>query len=309
MKIKKELKAGAILVVTVIVFVWGFSFLKGRNLLKPADTYYVVYDRVDGLNESDPVKVQGYRVGLVSDMRLGSGMKEVIVKITVDAGHKIPRNTVARIYSTDFMGTKAIELDIGDHTQYCSPGDTLNAAIEPEIAEEIRTHLLPLKNSLEDLTASADSVLKTFHLMFDEDFRDNFSKTVEKTSKTVESLQRSVYSVDTLITGDQNRLYNIVSNLDSASGNISAVSDSLAAADLMLAVGRLNALLESSGELIEKVNRGEGSIGQLVKDEQMYRNLDSAAKNLDSLLIDLRENPGKYVNFSIFGRRGSGFED
>lgn len=305
MKIRGEIKAGIILVVTIAVFVWGFNFLKGRNLLKSGNTYYAVYERIDGLIESAPVYIHGYQVGLVSDIELTDNLEMVIVKIHVDSRYSLTENTIASIFSTDVMGTRAVELIPGEKGRRLTPGDTLPAAIVPDLKEEVRLHLLPVKEKAESLILSADSLLGALNVMFDEEFTDNLSSAVASARETARLLQRTAYSADTLLSSDEGSFKRILSNLDNASSKISSISDSLAASDLHIAVNKLNKALDSSGELIARINDGEGTLGQLLHDEELYMNIEKAADNLDRLLMDLRQNPGRYVSFSLFGRRSS----
>ncbi len=306
MKIRGEIKAGIILVITITVFVWGFNFLKGRNLLKATNSYYAVYERIDGLNESAPVYIHGYQVGLVSDIKLADDLEKVIVKIHVDSRYSLTENTIASIFSTDFMGTRAVELIPGEKRGTIPPGDTLLTALVPDLKEEVFLHLLPVKEKAEGLILSADSLLGALNVLFDEEFTDDLASAVASGRETARLLQKAAYSADTLLSSEEARFKRILYNLDNASVNILSLSDSLAASDLHIAVNKLKEVLDSSGDLIANMNSGEGTIGQMLHDEELYMNLKRATDNLDRLLKDFRENPGRYVSFSLFGRRSSG---
>ncbi len=310
LKISKEAKIGILMVLTIGFFIWGYSFLKGKNLLKPTDNYFVVYEQVGGLMESGHVILSGYKVGYVDDIRFMDDMQNLLVKISIDKRIILPEGTVAKIFSSDIMGTKAVELVPGISAERHQSGDTLIAGIKPDLQEEITLQIEPLKNRATDMMASLDSVMGIFQVILDEDFRESFTGIIDNISGTVSSLQRSMYTMDTLLTREDSRFNRILASLESISGNVAgsnedisimlnnfaAISDSLAKSELLSAVNNLN-------DVLAGVSEGEGSLGKLISDEGLYSNLESAAKNLDILLIDLKERPGRYVNFSIFGRK------
>ena len=310
LKISKEAKIGILMVLTIGFLIWGYSFLKGKNLLKPTDDYFVVYEQVGGLMESGHVILSGYKVGYVDDIRFMDDMQNLLVKISIDKRIILPEGTVAKIFSSDIMGTKAVELVPGISAGRHQSGDTLIADIKPDLREEITLQIEPLKNRAIDMMASLDSVMGIFQVILDEDFRESFTGIIGNISGTVGSLQRSMYTMDTLLTTEDSRFNRILASLESISGNVAgsnedinimlnnfaAISDSLAKSELLSAVNNLNNVLAG-------VSEGEGSLGRLISDEELYSNLESAAKNLDILLIDLKERPGRYVNFSIFGRK------
>ncbi len=317
-KFSKEIKIGILVIVTIGLFIWGYGFLHGKRIFSPSDTYYVVYDRVGGLVQSADVMVRGYKIGHVEELRFEE-IDRFVVRLTITNRFDLPAGTVARIVSADVLGTRAIEIVPGPFDVKHSPGDTLIGDIEPDLLADIGNYLIPLADKAGDMMASMDTLLIVFKTMLDQEFREQFAETVDNISVATASLQRSLHSADTLITREESRFNRIIGNLESISGNIegsnqdintilsnfAALSDSLAQAELLSAVNNLNSVISETNQIMEKIERGEGSLGKLVNDEDLYRNLDSATRNLDSLLIDLRERPGRYVNFSIFGRRGN----
>ncbi len=317
-KIKKEVKIGVLMIIIIGFFIWGYSFLKGKNIFKPTNTYYAVYDRVGGLMESGHVIMKGYQIGYVDDIRFTGDLQHLIVSFSIDRKFTLPKGTIVKIFSYDIMGTRALELIPGPSAERHMPGDTLQADIEPDLREEISAYLLPLTSKAEDMMVSMDSVLIIFKAILDEEFRESFDRTFNNINLTVSSLQRSAHSVDTLFTKRHSRFNRILDNLESISGNIAgnnesistilnnfaSVSDSLARSELLSTVENLNDALHKVNNVMDSISQGKGSLGKLISDEELYNNLDSATKNLDLLLIDLKEHPGRYVNFSIFGKRG-----
>lgn len=317
LKLSKEVRIGILVILTTGFFIWGYSFLKGKNFLASTNNYYAFYEQVGGLIESGHVMMSGYKVGYVDDIRFMDDLKHIRVRVSVDKRFVLPEGTVARIIGADIMGTKAVELIPGNREGRLKAGDTLIPDIEPNLTEEIRLQIMPLKTRAEDMMANMDSVLIIFQSLLDQEFRENFAASIDNMSGTISSLQRSVYAVDKLLNEEDSRFNNIMSNLESVSGNFAdsnddinkilnnfaAISDSLAQSELLSTIDNLNNVLGELNQVMEGVNRGDGSLGKLISDEDLYNNLESATKNLDLLLLDLKDRPGRYVNFSIFGRK------
>jgi phospholipid/cholesterol/gamma-HCH transport system substrate-binding protein len=318
MKIRKEIKIGFILLFTLAFFIWGYSFIKGKNILKPAATYYVIYEKVGGLQESAPVIVNGVKIGLVEDVRFMPDFRNIRVTLLLNRNYRVPLNSVAKIYSSDIMGTKSIELVLSSSTQYHLSGDTLKAEIEPDLKEEINLQLVPLKLKAEELMGSIDSILVIIQTVFNENFQENFMNSFDNISKAVGSLERSMHAIDTILTDENSKFSLIMNNLESITANfknnnkeitqifsnLSTITDSLAKADIQTTITNLNVSLAKTNEILDKINKGEGSAGALLNDPALYENLAKASASLDRLLIDFRNDPRRYVSVSLinFGK-------
>lgn len=315
MKIPKEAKIGFIGLITVAAFIWTFHFMKGKNILKYARTYTIIYNKIDGLEESGAVLLSGYKVGLVNEIYFLPDLSgRLSVQILLEEKFDLPLNTVAQIFSADLMGTKAIKLNLAESDEFHQPGDTLIGDIEGSLQEQVSVQMLPLKNKAENLMLAIDSVLAVIQNIFNEDFRDNFSKSFEHIVATISNLQRSTYTLDTLLTNEEGRLARIISNVESISSNLranndelanilknfSSVSDSLASSDIKSTIENLDNTLAQMNIILEDINAGKGSVGMLMKNDTLYYNLEAAVGELDKLLRDMRENPKRYVHFSVF---------
>ncbi|MGF1584085.1 MAG: MlaD family protein [Bacteroidales bacterium] len=310
LKFNKEIKIGLLVIVTIIFFIVGYSFLKGRNLFKPTNTYYVVYDQIGGLTESSHVLLSGFRVGYVDEIKFMDDMQHLLVRIAIERGVSLSVGTTAKIFSSDIMGSRAVELIQGPVAEKHSSGDTLIADYSPDLTDQVKEIIQPLTIRANQMMSSMDSVLLVFQAMFDQDFQSNFAGIVKNINNTVSSL-------DTLLTFEDSRVNRILDNLSSVSENLAesnedigtilnnfaAISDSLSQAELLATVNHLNEVLSDANQMMISLRQGEGAMGKFITDDQLYTNLESASKNLDLLLIDLKERPGRFVNFSIFGRR------
>jgi phospholipid/cholesterol/gamma-HCH transport system substrate-binding protein len=317
-KMKQEVKIGILAVITIVVFVWGYNFMKGKNILNSAKSYTVVYDRVNGLEESNAVLISGYKVGLVNKIRFASDQSgKLVVTLLIEENFDIPKNTVARIYSSDLMGTRSVALILGDSEEICESGDTLFPEVEGTLQEQVSVEMLPLKNKAENLMLSIDSVLAVIQVTFDEGFREDFSASFEHIRDAIGNLKRSAYALDTLLTNEDGRFVNILANVESISGNLkknneelsllfknmATISDSIAQSQLRSTIDNLDKTLANLDITLTRINNGEGTVGMLVADDSLYINLENTTNSLNELLKDFKENPKRYINVSVFGGR------
>ena len=315
MKYKKEISIGLIFIVALALFIWGFNFLKGFNLFKEQRVIYAVYDQVSGLTKANPVSVNGLKVGQVSDIYFEPDFSgKIIVEITVETEIPIPANSIALIYSSDLMGSKAINLMLGDDLNYINSGDTLSTRVEASLKEAVNQQIQPLKLKAEELILSIDSVVTVIKSIFNEKAKENLSNSLASIQQTFANLESASSNLDTLVASQKTRLAQIMFNLESITNtiqdnednidniltNFSTLSDSLAQAHIPETFANINRVADDVAVIVDKINNGEGSIGMLVNDENLYNDLQETAEQLHLLLEDIRINPKRYVRFSLF---------
>lgn len=315
MKYKKEISIGLVFIAALAFFIWGFSFLKGFNLFKEQRVIYAVYDHVSGLSRANPVSVNGLKVGQVSDIYFEPNFSgSIIVEITVETQIPIPRNSIALIYSSDLMGSKAINLQLGTDSVYIQNGDTLATKVEASLKEAVNQQIQPLKLKAEELILSIDSVVMVIKAIFNEKARENLSNSLASIQETFANLERASLNIDLLVEAEKTRLAAIMTNLETITttiheneenisnilSNFASISDSLAKAEIPRTFANINRVISDVAGIIEKVNNGEGSIGMLINDEDLYKDLQKSAEQLHLLMEDIRENPKRYVKFSLF---------
>lgn len=315
MKISKEVKTGMLVLITIAIFIFGFNFLKGKNIFSSRDIYYAVYSNSSGIVEANPVQVNGFKVGRVKTIELLDTTGRLLVTMAIsDENFKIPKGTVAKIVSPEFLGGKAIELILGKSNEYFKDGDTLISQIDLSLQESVNATIRPLKDKAEKLIGSIDSILTGMQSVFDKNTRSNLNKSFESIKNALQTFDRTVMRLDTMVASESDKISNVFSQIESLTAtlasnndkissaikNFSAISDSLAKANLSRTIENANSALLSVSKVMEKINKGEGSIGLLVNDEKLYKNLTSASGSLDSLLQDIEAHPKRY--FSVFGR-------
>ncbi len=314
-KISNEVKVGILVVIAIALLVWGFQFLKGKNLFESRNTYYAIYNRVDGMDESSPVFINGLKVGLVNDIYFHPDKSgRIVVKMLVEKTYQIPDSSMAEIYSADLMGTKAVRINLTKYKKYYKSGDTLYSRIEQDLKSQVSAQMLPLKAKAEELMLSIDSVMSVIQNIFNENTRENLSKTFASIKTTIENLERTSISLDTLMQNEKYVLARIFANIESITANLknnneqitkvlsnlSSISDSIQQSNIKTTILNANKVLEQANSVIGKINRGEGSFGLLINNDTLYRNLENASRNLDKLMKDIRENPKRYLHFSVF---------
>lgn len=317
-KISNEFKVGVIAVFSLVLLYYGFNFLKGRNLLQNKIEYFVLYDKIDGLGANNPVKLNGYVVGKISRTELtkdGSG--NILVGFYIsEKDFIIPSNTIARLVSFDFLGSKGISLEMGDSEELAQNGDTLMSDIEADLATIVDQRIAPLEKRATELIGNVDSALIIVQNILNEDARDNLSSSFENIKSAFESFDRTSKRLDTLVALEKIKIDAIMSHIESITGNLknnnelishavknlADISDSLANANITEAVSNANKAMLDLSAVVDRINKGEGSLGMLINNDTLYTNLESASLELDKLLEDVRVNPKRYAHFSIFGK-------
>jgi len=320
MKIRKEFVIGIIASFTLIAFYWGFSFLKGNDIFKKEREFVLVYDKVSGLSISNTVSINGLTVGKVSYVGFlpNDTNAKILVRIKLDNEIEIPSKTVAIIRS-DFLGSNHIDLKLRSSNSFAKPGDTLLTSVATTIKEEVSMQMLPIKVKAEEMMASLDSVLGAIRYIFNKETQENLAATFVSIQNTINALEHSSYGIDTLISSQAGRLNRIFANVESITKNLdengdkidnvianfSKLSDSLAQVDIKKTLVQMDKALSGFQEIVDKVNRGEGTMGQLVNNDTLYYELEGASRELHQLLEDIKLNPNRYVKVSVFGGKNN----
>jgi len=315
MKISKEIKTGIVVIASIALFVYGFNFLKGKDIFSSRNLYYAIYSEVGGLVEANPVQLNGFKIGRVKEIRILDTTGHIIVTFAIsDSKLKLPKGTVARISSPEFLGGKAVKLVMGKSTGYHEDGDTLIGDIDPSLQEQVDATVRPLKDKAEQLIASIDSIMAVVQAVLDKNARENLTKSFESIKHALETFDRTAMRLDTMIASERYKISSIFSKVESISANLAnnndkisdairnfaAISDTLAKANIAKTIENANKALSEVSGVMEKINKGEGTAGMLVHDKKLYNNLTSASASLDSLLKDMEDRPKRY--FSVFGR-------
>ncbi len=317
MKIAREVKIGAFFLVTLALFIWGYNYLKGKYIFTRQTELYALYNDIGGLVSANPVFLNGLKVGQVKDLYFkGNGSTLIVAKLLITGDLTVPINSKAVIYSHDIMGSRAINLILGTSAVQANNGDTLMSEVQATLQEEVNRQVQPIKKKAEDLLLSLDSVVTTIQTVLNADARSNLAQSFESIRQTITTLEHTTYTIDTLVQTERRRMAVILENIESITTNlrnnnqmltstirnINAISDSIAATNVRQAFLRLESSLEKLNSVLYKVDNAEGTLGLLINDPMLYRDLHTSSHELNQLLEDIKLNPKRYMHFSIFGR-------
>jgi phospholipid/cholesterol/gamma-HCH transport system substrate-binding protein len=304
LKITKEIKTGMLALFAILLLIYGYSFLKGSDLFSNERTFYVSYDNVAGLTVSAPVTINGYVVGQVNKIEFENDLGGLLVTFSINKDFNFSKNSIVRIYSTSVIGGNALAIipEI-DKDSIALDGDTLNGEIEKGMLESLTSGLKPLENRMYTTLSGLDSLLSSFNSVLNKDTKNNLKAAINSLTKTMYSFEDTASDLNSLLKENKPKLDSTFSYLETTSGNLAVFSDSLTQIDINTIATNLETTLESFNSIMNKFNNGEGSIGKLINDENLYGNLEAASKELEELLRDLKENPKRYVHISIFGKK------
>lgn len=310
-KISNEVKVGAIMLLTLIMFIWLYSFLKGKDLFKSTNIYYTVYDKVGGLAESSPVEINGYKVGVVRSIDfIDPTSGRLLVVFSVGKGFRLPKNTVAEIVPVSLLGGMKVQFVFGKGPGNYEVGDTIPGRLAESLTDKLDSEIIPVKEKMSNLIVVLDSVISSVDDIMDPKFKKDLQGTLTHLNNTTASLDKVLGSKEKELAMTLDNIAKFSKMLSENSGNmsktftnLSAITDTIANSDLHKTVTNLKASLEKAASLMDNLNKGKGSAGQFMTNDTLYANLSGSLESLNLLLKDMKSNPKRYVHFSLFGKK------
>jgi len=310
MKISREVKTAVLVIVSLILIVFLFNYLKGQNLLDSSRKVYVVYDNVEGLVSSSPVTINGYTIGRVQEIGFtNDGSAKIKVLLSIEDDIQFSKNSKAELYDTGLIGGKGVSIiPAFDNAENVVSGDELIGTSKSGIMDMVGETLAPLQDKLGILLISADSLLTNINDVFDQPTKNSLKRGISELEGTISSFKSTSISLNELISNNKEKLDNTVAKFECISSNLSSITDSIANANLAKTINDLQATIGNFNNLLSSIESGEGSIGKLLKDEGLYNNLEGATKQMEQLLQDMKLNPKRYVHFSLFGKKAKVYD-
>lgn len=316
----KQVKIALLVIIGIALLIFGFNFLKGNSLFSKQKNYYAIFESAKGLTESNKVMLLGVDVGKVESIEFINNYEQIQVNFVVDNDIKIPQNSNVLIDpGVPGFGSPILKLQLGNSSEVLKAGARVNA-INPltltDRAGEIVENIEPTVNNLNSVLITLDSVAMNINRLTSGANGQNLENTISSLNETMRSLNQTARKVDGLIDGQSANLEGIISNLNSISSNLannedqinrilanfSTTSEKLAKVELEQTLNKANASFEKLNATIDNINNGDGSLSLLINDAELYNNLNNTARDLDRLILDLKEQPGEYIpNVSIFG--------
>ncbi|HCI54351.1 MAG TPA: MlaD family protein [Bacteroidales bacterium] len=310
-KISNEAKIGIIALVTILAFIYLFNYLKGKDLFSSTASYYVIYNDISGLTESNPVEISGFKAGVVQSINLikdGSG--RMLVELSIGKDFKLPKGSIAEITPASLIAGMKIRILFGNGPDYYSNRDTIPGRLAESLFTILENEFLPVKDQISGLIDILDSVMSGINQIITPDFTNNVKSSVSNLNRSAESIAEALDSKEKNLKNVLSDLSDFSSMLSSNSqkidtiiGNIKTLTDTLNDSGIYQTFTELKLSLEETKYLLEGLNKGKGTAGQLFSNDTLYRNLTSSIESLDLLLKDIQKNPKKYVHFSVFGKK------
>ncbi|MGL5683056.1 MAG: MlaD family protein [Marinifilaceae bacterium] len=317
MHLSREAKLGLTAVVAIIILIWGLNYLKARSLFAKDHTYYAYYDQIDGLKVSSSVMFRGYSVGQVRSIHFaGEYYNKVLVEFSVSKSIRIPSNSTAEISNLDLMGSKAIQILPGNSIHFALSGDTLTSCVQLSLMQQVNEQIAPIKIKVESLISSLDTLIGGLQGMLNGTDSTQQKGGLGSINRTLDNVEQITANLNLLVENEVQNINDILCNVNSVTSNlksnnqhisnalenVSSITDSIEAANVGLMMSRINEVLMNVDSITSKIALGEGTVGKLIDQDEVYYNLVEVSSNLNKLMVDLQKNPKKYISFSVFSK-------
>ncbi len=316
MKISNETKVGAIAIVSIVLLILGFTYLKGKKLWGDSTTLFANYGNVQGLQKSNPVVINGLQVGTVFDIRTDKNMRNILIELNITKDVLIPTNSICIIKSNP-ISTPSLEIKLGSANTYLKSRDTILTEKSGGMFDEVLKNVDPVLFEVKRAIKSVDSLLYNFNTVLDPTAKNNISATLANLNAVTASMVQSTASLQSLLNTQTGALAKTLNNMSSITGNLAATNGQitnvvgnldkattkLAGLEFDKTMNTLNTTVEELRAMVGKMNSTDGSLGKIINDPVLYNNLASTGNKLNLLLDDIRINPKRYVSISVFGKK------
>ena len=300
MKLSKEVKTAILVILGIVFLIFGINYLKGKNLLDSTQTFYTQFD-YNGLTNSSPVTIKGNQVGRIQSINYDYETGKTNVAFTIDEALRFSKNSKIRMYELGIMGGNGIAIIPADDTDYASSGDTLVSEVELGLVQSLTSNFSGLGPNLDSTLKSADSLLSNLNKIVEDDSEKGLKSAIAELNSTLKSFKNVAYSFNSLVSKNDESLTSVIENFNEVSKDLATLSNDLKDAEIAKTVNDLDQTLLNVNALLTGLENGDGSLGKLLNDDKLYKNLEVASAQLKELLQDFKLNPKRYINVSVFG--------
>jgi phospholipid/cholesterol/gamma-HCH transport system substrate-binding protein len=308
----KELKTGIVAIIVIAIFIWGYNFLKGQNLFDTDTRYFnVEYANIAGLTKSSFVTINGLKVGKIDKIEFNQQpdkMGHLIVRFSVEKDFLFSKKSVVKIYSPSPLSASNLAIIPDYIAENAVSGDTLKGETESSLFTSIGERLDPIQSKLEKVMVSADSLFKNVNNILDVRTQKSIRNSVKNLEYTLLEVKTMMFSVNSMIDSTSLDLKESIKNTRLITENFSKVSDTLANANIGGIMRKAEVTLNSANLMLDGINKGQGTIGKLVTDDELYNNIAAMSKELENLLREMKLHPKRFVHFSLFGKRAKPYK-
>ena len=312
MKFTKEIKAGLIALLAIIGFVILFQFMKGKSLFTTDNIFYAKFDNVEGLAASNPVSINGLKVGQVDKIVAQTetdGKIHFVVKVLIDSDYSFSKKSTLEIFEPGLMSGKQMRINLAYGDPMAKDGDTLKGAFTLSLMNNISSQIGPVKDQFQIVLRRVDSLTTSANQILNDQNRAEIKELLINLNRTVTSFEGTSRQTNKLLANSDPKIQKVLDNANLATlsaknaiDKYGRVADEVDVKSLNNTIEKLSVTSDKLNNVISGIQNGEGSLGKLTKDDKLYNNLNTASDNLNKLIEDLKANPKRYLNFSVFGK-------
>ena len=304
MRLSKEIKAAFFVLSTILLFIFGFNYLKGSSILDKQKTIYAVYDEVDGLLVGANVMINGLSIGNVTELDFLPNSTKIIVTLKVKDKLNFSSKSTASIYETGVLGGLAISIEpLFERESIVKTGDTLMSSVRPGLTELINRQIEPLSRQLQSTITSVDSIFTGASNVLNRQTQEEIKESISVLTSAINAIKNSSVIIEETLTSKNTQINNTIDNFEKISSNLSNVSDELNSFGLTSVLSNLEVSVDGISSIVDKLDSDNSTLGKLINEDEVYNNLNSSIESLNILINDIKTNPKKYVHFSVFGRK------
>ena len=304
MRLSKEIKAAFFVLSTILLFIFGFNYLKGSSILDKQKTIYAVYDEVDGLLVGANVMINGLSIGNVTELDFLPNSTKILVTLKVKDKLSFSSKSIASIYETGVLGGLAISIEpVFERESIVKTGDTLMSSVRPGLTELINRQIEPLSRQLQSTITSVDSIFTGASNVLNRQTQEEIKESISVLTSAINAINNSSLIIEETLTSKNTQINNTLDNIENISSNLSNVSDELNSFGLSSLLSNLEVSVDGISSIVDKLDSDNSTLGKLINEDEVYNNLNSSIESLNILINDIKANPKKYVHFSVFGRK------
>ena len=304
MRLSKEIKAAFFVLSTILLFIFGFNYLKGSSILDKQKTIFAVYDEVDGLLVGANVMINGLSIGNVTELDFLPNSTKIIVTLKVKDKLNFSSKSTASIYETGVLGGLAISIEpLFERESIVKTGDTLMSRVRPGLTELINRQIEPLSRQLQSTITSVDSIFTGASNVLNRQTQEEIKESISVLTSAINAIKNSSVIIEETLTSKNTQINNTIDNFEKISSNLSNVSDELNSFGLTSLLSNLEVSVDGISSIVDKLDSDNSTLGKLINEDEVYNNLNSSIESLNILINDIKTNPKKYVHFSVFGRK------